>query len=65
MTSHIKRRMMIIDMIIKSLEIAKDPDLERLVWLICKDHGCTIRKAREYIKIAQMHLDQQHDPHAP
>ena len=63
--SHLQRRNMIIARIIKTLTEAKDPDMEKLVFLICKDHGCAIRTAKEYIKVAQLHLNQQRDPHAP
>ena len=72
------RRKVIIERILVTFREAKDPDIEKLVWLICKDHNCTIRKAKEYVKIAQMlwederakklkelNLDQQRDPHAP
>ena len=72
------RRKVIIERILVTFREAKDPDIEKLVWLLCKDHKCTIRKAKEYVKIAHMlwedesekklkelNPNPQRDPHAP
>lgn len=51
------RRNRIIDQIMTTLNTIKEKGLtentDEFLWQICEEHGCAIRKAKEYMRVAR------------
>ena len=58
------RRNNIINRIVKTLEVMKEKELElnemELIYQITAEYGCSIRKAKEYLKVAKVQNEIRH-----